>query len=45
LATTTKDNQPLQQFAVTLKDAFDHFEAKKTLPLILVNDKGQYLIK
>lgn len=45
LATTTKDNQPLQQFAVTLKEAFDHFEVKKTLPLILVNDKGQYLIK
>lgn len=45
LATATKDNQPLQQFAVNLKEAFDYFEAKKTLPLIMVNDKGQYLVK
>ena len=44
LAMTTKDNQPLQEFAVTLKSAFDYFEAKKKLPVFLVNKKGQYII-
>ena len=43
LATTTKDNQQLQSFAVTLKNAFDYFEAKKQLPVFLVNKKGQYI--
>jgi murein L,D-transpeptidase YafK len=45
LATVSKDNQPLQEFAVTLKAAFDYFEAKKRLPLILVNRKGSYLVQ
>jgi murein L,D-transpeptidase YafK len=44
LAQITKDNQPLQQFAVSLKSAFDYFEEKKQLPLIMVNKKGQYII-
>jgi murein L,D-transpeptidase YafK len=44
LAKTTKDNQPLQAFAVTLKSAFDYFETKKQLPVILVNKKGEYVI-
>ena len=44
LAETTKDNQPLQKFAVTLKSAFDYFEEKKQLPLIMVTKKGQYII-
>ncbi|MBC7886691.1 MAG: hypothetical protein H7Z13_02300 [Ferruginibacter sp.] len=44
LALATKENQSLQAFAVTLKGAFDHFEAKKQLPVILVNKKGQYII-
>jgi len=45
LATVTKDNQPLQEFAVSLKAAFDYFEAKKKLPLILVNRKGGYVVQ
>jgi murein L,D-transpeptidase YafK len=45
LATVSKDNQPLQEFAVSLKAAFDYFEAKKRLPLILVNRKGSYLVQ
>ncbi|MEP7109799.1 MAG: L,D-transpeptidase family protein [Ferruginibacter sp.] len=44
LAQATKENQSLQAFAVTLKGAFDYFEAKKLLPVILVNKKGQYII-
>lgn len=45
LAQSTKDNQALQQFAVSLKSAFDIFEEKKALPIIMVNKKGQYLIQ
>ena len=44
LAQATKENQSLQAFAVTLKGAFDYFEVKKQLPVILVNKKGQYII-
>lgn len=44
LAVATKENQPLQAFAVTLKAAFDYFETKKQLPVILINKKGQYII-
>jgi murein L,D-transpeptidase YafK len=44
LAMATKENQLLQHFAVTLKGAFDYFESKKQLPIILVNKKGQYII-
>ena len=44
LAQITKDNQPLQQFAISLKSAFDYFEDKKQLPLVLVNKKGEYII-
>ena len=44
LATVTKENQPLQRFAVSLKAAFDHFEEKKELPLVMVNKKGEYIV-
>jgi len=44
LSQATKENQSLQAFATTLKGAFDYFEAKKQLPVILVNKKGQYII-
>lgn len=44
LAQATKENPSLQDFAITLKSAFDFFEAKKQLPVILVNKKGQYII-
>lgn len=45
LAQATKENQSLQKFAITLKAAFDHFEDKKQLPLILVNKKGEYIVE
>ena len=44
LAQATKENQSLQNFAVTVKGAFDHFESKKQLPVILVNKKGEYIV-
>ncbi len=45
LAQATKENQTLQKFAITLKDAFDYFEEKKKLPVILINKKGEYIIE
>jgi len=45
LAQATKENQQLQKFAITLKSAFDKFEDKKQLPLILVNKKGEYIVE
>lgn len=44
LNAATKENQSLHTFAISLKGAFDYFEAKKQLPVILVNKKGQYII-
>ena len=44
LAQATKENQSLQKFAVSLKQAFDYFEEKKQLPVIMVNKKGQYIV-
>jgi len=43
LNTTTKKNQQLQQFALQLREAYDKFEEKKQIPLVLVNKKGQYV--
>jgi murein L,D-transpeptidase YafK len=43
LTTTTKKNLQLQQFALQLREAFDKFEEKKQVPLVLVNKKGQYV--
>ena len=44
LNTTTKENKALKKFALNLKEAFDHFEEKKQLPIIMVNKKGEYII-
>jgi len=41
---TAKQNQQLQNFSNTLKDAFDYFDAKKELPVIMVDKKGEYVI-
>jgi murein L,D-transpeptidase YafK len=43
LGLATKNNQQLQKFAVDLKEAFDRFEEKKQVPLVMVNKKGQYV--
>jgi murein L,D-transpeptidase YafK len=44
LASATKENHSLKEFAITLKEAFDFFEQKKNLPVIMVNKKGQYIV-
>ena len=44
LQQSIKDDLPLRQFAYKLKEAFDLFNEKKQLPLILVNPKGEYII-
>ena len=43
LNNTTKKNLQLQQFALQLREAFDKFEEKKQIPVVLINKKGQYL--
>ena len=43
LNSSIKKNQQLQEFALHLREAFDKFEEKKQLPLVLVNRKGQYV--
>ena len=40
---TTKKNLQLQQFALQLREAFDKFEEKKQIPVVMVNKKGQYV--
>jgi murein L,D-transpeptidase YafK len=43
LNTTIKDNAYLQMFSNNIKPAFDFFETKKQLPIIMVNQKGEYV--
>lgn len=40
----TKDDATLKKFASRLEDAFDYFEKFKQLPLVLINDEGDYII-
>ena len=44
LSRATKDDQDLQRFAVKLKEVFDYFEKEKKLPLISINQKGEYVV-
>ena len=44
LAETTKANAMLQNFSTQLKEAFEYFEEKKQLPVIMVTKKGQYVV-
>jgi murein L,D-transpeptidase YafK len=39
-----KNNTVLLRFNKTIKDAYDYFELKKELPLILVDRNGDYLV-
>lgn len=41
---TTKDNISYHHFTATIKQVFDYFERTKKLPLISVNEKGEYVI-
>lgn len=39
-----KDDNELKRFAARLEDAFDYFEKHKQLPVVLINDKGEYIV-
>jgi murein L,D-transpeptidase YafK len=39
-----KDDPALKKFAGRMEDAFDYFEKNKQLPVILINEKGEYLV-
>jgi len=40
----TKDDAQLKKFAGRLEDAFDYFEKYKQLPVVLVDEKGEYIV-
>lgn len=40
----TKDDAYLKKFSASLEDAFDYFEKYKQLPVILINEKGEYTV-
>jgi hypothetical protein len=44
LAKAVKDDAQYLKFAINVKQVFDYFEEKKKLPLISVNDKGEYVV-
>ncbi|RYY60112.1 MAG: hypothetical protein EOO05_11000 [Chitinophagaceae bacterium] len=44
LANLTKDDASLKKFAAQLQDGFDYFEKFHQLPVVLINDKGDYLV-
>ena len=41
----TKENKSLQEFAGSLKIAFDYFEDKKELPVVMINKQGKYIVQ
>ena len=40
----SKDDPALRKFADNLEDAFDYFDKYKQLPVILISDKGEYIV-
>ncbi|MEI9810826.1 MAG: L,D-transpeptidase family protein [Bacteroidota bacterium] len=39
-----KEDPSLKKFAAKLEDAFDYFDKYKQLPVVMINDKGDYVI-
>ncbi|TMI70598.1 MAG: hypothetical protein E6H09_16815 [Bacteroidetes bacterium] len=39
-----KDDPSLKKFAAKLEDAFDYFDKFKQLPIIMIDDKGDYIV-
>ena len=39
-----KDDQELKKFEARLEDAFDYFDKYKQLPVVMIDDKGEYVI-
>lgn len=44
LETLTKDDGDLKKFTDRLEDAFDYFEKYKQLPVVMIGEKGEYII-
>jgi murein L,D-transpeptidase YafK len=40
----TKDDPALKNFALQLEDAFNYFNKYKQLPVVLIDDKGEYIV-
>ncbi len=40
----SKDDAVLREFSNRLEDAFDYFEKYKQLPVVMIGDKGQYIV-
>ena len=40
----TKDDAVLKKFAGRLEDAFNYFERYKQLPVVLINEEGEYIL-
>jgi murein L,D-transpeptidase YafK len=44
LSNAIKEDESLIKFNKNLREVFDYFELKKTIPIILVNKKGEYVL-
>ena len=44
LESLTKDDPALRKFENTMEDAFDYFEKHHQLPVVMIGNKGEYLI-
>jgi murein L,D-transpeptidase YafK len=44
LESFTKDDEGLKKFALQLEDAFYYFDKYKQLPVVLIGEKGEYII-
>ncbi len=44
LENLTKDDPVLKKFAEKMEDAYDYFEKYRQLPVVMIGDKGQYII-
>lgn len=44
LENLTKDDSQLKKFAANMEDAFDYFEKYKQLPVVMIGDKGEYMV-
>jgi hypothetical protein len=40
----SKDDPSLKKFAAKLEDAFDYFDKFRQLPVIMINDNGEYVV-
>lgn len=44
LSSLTKDDAGLKKFAESMEDAYNYFEKYRQLPMVMIGNKGQYII-